>query len=58
MRQLQYLIKYEYIEKTEGPHPVFACTFSTDSFISFLIHFLLLRHENKVIDIEYRDKVF
>jgi hypothetical protein len=56
MRQLQYLIRYEYMEKTGGWG--FAHTFSTDSFISFLIHFLWLRHRYKVIDIEYRDKDF
>lgn len=57
MRQLQYLIRYEYMEKPQGGWG-FAHTFSTDSFISFLVHFLWLRHRYKVIDIEYRDKDF
>ena len=57
MRQLQYLIRYDYREKPRGGWG-FTHTFSTDSFISFLIHFLWLRHRYKVIDIEYRDKDF
>lgn len=57
MRQLQYLIRYGYMDRPHGGWG-FAHTFSTDSFISFLIHFLWLRHKYKVIDIEYRDKDF
>lgn len=57
MRQLQYLIRFGYMDRPHGGWG-FTHTFSTDSFLSFLIHFLWLRHKYKVIDIEYRNKGF